>query len=417
MTTKLQLSTLWLVAALGCSSGASNAPQPTAADAGGQATLPTTSTSAAPLPTSPAAAAAAGSSPTTATAGQSSTAGNAAVATTAGTGAAGSATGQAGQPSAPTAGAAGASSSPPPATKPDPTTGFDYPAGDVAMSADLVIPAGKTVKVGPGTKFKASTDVKLQVLGELIVQGTPESPATFDGNGTPKSWHGIVVESGGKLTLENAHVSGATYGLFIMPGAQFSVDSSVIDTSFKAAVVQSNGTFKRTRFVATVPDSISLASEVSVDDPNGALTIMDASPTITDCRFDGASTVTDLVRIGGNASPTFDHVYLHDAHCAFHTYGGTNTSARVTNALIENFAYGFMAYTTKPIVENSVFKNNSADFGICLGATEDNAPALKDNFYSAGEVQLDGSCYGIGIVDATPATAASTSAGTITTFK
>jgi hypothetical protein len=312
-------------------------------------------------------------------------------------------------------GLAGASAVPTP-TKPDPTTGFDYPSGDVAMSTDLVIPAGKTVRVGPGTKFKASMDVKLQVLGELIVQATPESPATFEGGGAPRSWHGIVVENGGKLTLENAHISGATYGLFAMPGSQYAVDSSVIDTSFKAAVVQSNGTFKRTRFVATVPEAVSLASEVSVDDPNGALTIMDASPTITDCRFDGASTLTDLVRIGGNASPTFDHVYLHDAHCAFHTFGGTNTSARITNALMENFSYGFMAYTTKPIVEDSVFKNNASDFGICLGATEANAPALHNNFYSAGEVQLDPSCFGIGIADAAPANAANVSAGTITAF-
>ena len=304
-----------------------------------------------------------------------------------------------------------------PPSNPEPAAGFDYPKGDVAVSTDLVIPAGKTVRVGPGTTFKVNgANVKVQVLGELVVRGSQESPATFAGGGAPKSWHGIVIESGGKLTLEHAKISGANYGLFAMPGSQFTVDSTVIDTSFKAAVVQSNGSFTRTRFVASTPDSISLASEVSVDDPNGALTIMDASPTITDCRFDGASTLTDLVRIGGMSSPTFDHVYLHDAHCAFHTFGGTNTSARITNSLIENFAYGFMAYTTKPIVENSVFKNNGSDFGICLGATEANAPGLKGNFYSSGEVSLDASCFNIGIEDASAASAAQPGAGTTTKF-
>ena len=251
------------------------------------------------------------------------------------------------------------------------------------------MPAGTTMRVGPGASFKASTDVKIQVLGELIVQGSAEGPVTFDGAGVPRSWHGIVVESGGKLTLENAHISGASYGLYIMPGAEFSVDSSVIDTSFKAAVVQSNGSFTRTRFIASVPETVSLASEVTVDDPNGALTIMDASPTITDCQFDGASSLTDLVRIGGMASPVFDHVYLHDAHCAFHTFGGTNTSATIRHTRMKNFAYAFMAYTTKPIVEDSVFITNSSDFGICLGATEDNAPVLRNNYYTGGEVLLD----------------------------
>jgi hypothetical protein len=290
-------------------------------------------------------------------------------------------------------------------------------AGETMLSADLIVPAGTTMRVAAGSAFKAGTNIKVQVLGELIVQGNPESPVSFAGSGAPRSWHGIVVESGGKLTLENAHISGATYGLFIMPGAEFSVDSSVIDTSFKAAVVQANGSFMRTRFVASVPDTVSLASEVTVDDPNGALTIMDASPTITDCQFDGASSLTDLVRIGGTASPVFDHVYLHDAHCAFHTFGGTNTSAIIRHTRMQNFAYAFMAYTTKPFVEDSVFITNSNDFGICLGATEDNAPVLRNNYYSGGEVLLDPSCFGIGILDASPATADDPSIGTLSSFE
>lgn len=273
------------------------------------------------------------------------------------------------------------------------------------------------MRLPAGTKFRASPEVKVQVLGELVVQGSAESPVVFAGGGAPRSWHGIVVEQGGKLTLEHAHISGATYGLFIMPGADFAVDSSVIDTSFKAAVVQSNGSFTRTRFVASVPETVSLASEVTIDDPNGALTIMDASPTITDCQFDGASSLTDLVRIGGMASPVFDYVYLHDAHCAFHTFGGTNTSAIIRHTRMQNFAYAFMAYTTKPIVEDSVFITNSSDFGICLGATEDNAPVLRNNFYSGGEVLLDPSCFNIGILDPSPASADNPSVGTKTTFK
>jgi|GEM_PF-4781495 len=300
-------------------------------------------------------------------------------------------------------------------------TSPDVPSAPVAaettLTADLIVPAGTTMRVPAGASFKASPEVKVQVLGELVVQGSAERPVVFAGGGAPRSWHGIVVEQGGKLTLEHAHISGATYGLFVMPGADFSVDSSVIDTSFKAAVIQSNGSFTRTRFVASVPETVSLASEVTIDDPNGALTIMDASPTITDCQFDGASSLTDLVRIGGMASPVFDYVYLHDAHCAFHTFGGTNTSAIIRHTRMQNFAYAFMAYTTKPIVEDSVFITNSSDFGICLGATEDNAPVLRNNFYSGGEVLLDPSCFNIGILDPSPASADDPSVGTKSTFQ
>ncbi|MDB4976005.1 MAG: hypothetical protein JWN48_4346 [Myxococcaceae bacterium] len=148
-----------------------------------------------------------------------------------------------------------------------------------------------------------------------------------------------------------------------------------------------------------------------MDDPNGTLTILDASPSISKCSFDGSSGFTDMVRVGGQSSPTFDHVYLHSAHCGFHTFGGTNTSMRVTNAVFENLAYGIMAYTTKPIIEDSVFRNNSTDVGTCNGATSDNTPVLTHNNYVKGSPTVDASCFKIGTTDASPAAVANPSAG------
>jgi hypothetical protein len=288
--------------------------------------------------------------------------------------------------------------------------GCDYMTS-VALASDLVIPAGKTVRVCPGVTFTAAMGVKIDVLGELVVEGTAASPVSFVGSGQPRSWYGIAIESGGNLKLSQAKIGGASYGIYALPGSSFTVDYAEIGTSFKAAIVQSNGSFNHTRFEATTPNSISLADQVSVDDPNGTLTIMDASPTITNCNFDGSSGFTDMVRIGGKSSPTFDHVYLHGAHCGFHTFGGTNTSAHITNAIFENLAYGVMAYTTKPIIENSVFKTNSTDVGFCTGATKDNTPELKNNSYTNGMPVIDASCFQIGTTDPSPATTANPSAG------
>ncbi|MET0388360.1 MAG: hypothetical protein ABW321_20480, partial [Polyangiales bacterium] len=265
MTTKIWGGVLSILALTSGCNDAANAVPPTAA-AGSSAQA---GTSAAPAPTAPTPGPTAGSSSTPTPAAPS---GGAAGAPSA-PGGSGGAAATSGEVTAPTPGGAddddAGTLSP---TQPDPETGFDYPSGEVALDADLVIPAGKTVKVGPGTTFKAASGVKVQVSGELFVMGSADSRAAFVGSGAPRSWHGIVVESGGKLSLQNAQISGATYGLFVHPGAEFSVDSSIIDTSFKAAVIQSNGSFTRTRFVATVPETVSLASEVSVDDPNGALT-------------------------------------------------------------------------------------------------------------------------------------------------
>jgi hypothetical protein len=119
-----------------------------------------------------------------------------------------------------------------------------------------------------------------------------------------------------------------------------------------------------------------------------------------------------MVRIGGNASPKFDHCYVNNSHCGFHTNGGNNTSARITNTIFENLSYGIMAYTTKPIVENSVFRRNSDDIGMCEGgATAANAPGLMGNFYEGGAVKLDASCDKIGTKDPSPVATANASAG------
>ncbi len=285
---------------------------------------------------------------------------------------------------------------------------FDYENEKVELTADLVIPAGKTVRVGPGVTFHAAGQYKVQVLGTLEVEGSEDAVSAFTG-GAPSSWHGIVVGEGGKLTLRNAKISGAKYGIYAEAGSDFDVADTLIDTSFKTAVVFSDGKFDRTRFTAAVPATIAITEEVGVDDPNGALTIIDASPTITNSRFDGASIFTDLVRIGGDSAPTFDHVYLHDAHCAFHSSGGTKNAPVIRNAVMEGFSYGFMTFTTTPIVEDSVFKNNINDFGLCSG-TEANAPKLKNNFYG-GEVKLDASCFRIKVKDASPASTANANAG------
>jgi hypothetical protein len=220
-----------------------------------------------------------------------------------------------------------------------------------------------------------------------------------------------VVESGGMLTLDHAHVGHAKYGVHALPGSSFTIDHGKFDTSFKGAVLQSDGTLSNSVFKAELLFP-AITESVAIDDPNGFLTIINASPSITNCRFDGSGGLNDMVRIGGNASPKFDHCNVNNSHCGFHTAGGINTSARISNTIFEHLSYGVMAYTTKPIIENSVFRGNSSDIGMCSGATADNAPGLMANFYEGGAVKLDASCDRIGTRDPSPLSSAASSAGT-----
>ena len=294
-----------------------------------------------------------------------------------------------------------------------PPGSFDYQDQQVTLSADLVIAAGATVRVGPGVTFTGSGDLKVQVEGTLIITGTPEAPAKFMGAGTPRSWHGIVIASGGRLEATNVEIGGATYGIHAMPGSTFMVDHADLGTSFKAAVLQAEGSFDHTRFHASGDPTFSPVNEVSIDDVNGTLTIIDASPSVKNSSFDGSNALVDMVRIGGSSSATFDHVTVADAHCGFHTFGTNNASPKITNSRFERLSYGIMAYTSKPIIEDSVFVSNGNDVGFCFGATADNAPALHNNNYSTGAPVIDPTCFDIGTDEPMPAASPNPAAGPV----
>jgi hypothetical protein len=281
------------------------------------------------------------------------------------------------------------------------------------LSADLVIPSGQTVCVGPGVVITATANITVQVEGVLIVDGTAASPAQFVGGGQPSSWHGIVVAAGGNLQLAHGTIRDAQYAIHAMPGSEFNVDHGDLGTSFKTAVLESAGKIDHTYFRASVPPTISAASGVTIDDPNGSMTILSASPAISNSTFIGASPFTDLIRIGGASSPVFDHVLVQNAHCGFHDYGGTNNSPLVKNSIIEGMSYGVMAYTTKPMFENCVFQNNGTDVGLCTGATSANEPLLTGDYFATGKASIDPSCLQIGTATMNSATATIDGAGPV----
>jgi hypothetical protein len=311
------------------------------------------------------------------------------------------------------AGCSGADKAPTTAGTPNETVAFAYEDEEVRVDSDLVVPAGSTGRIGPGVSFIADANVKILVQGKLVVDGTAASPARFAGSGTASSWYGIQVESGGELQLAHAEIREARYGIHAMPGSEFEVDYADIGGGFKAAVIESDGTFDHSHFAGSTPDSISFALEVSLDDPNGTMTIMNASPTVKNSQFDGASAVTDMVRVGGEAKPVFDHCLFQKAHCGFHNFGAVNNSPVVKNSIFRELSYGVMAFQTKPVFENSVFEGNTNDVGLCLGASADNAPVLTGNYYAGGSALVDAGCFQIGTADSAPASAPIEGAGPV----
>jgi hypothetical protein len=297
----------------------------------------------------------------------------------------------------------------------DPGGAFDYDAQTVRLDADLVIPAGKTVRVGQGLTFNSASNVTIQVQGTLIVAGSAASPDHFMGTAAgPNSWKGIVVAAGGSLQMQHAQVGGATLGIHALKGSSYNIDYVTFDTSFKNLVLESDGKVDHSHFLATVPPTIAITTDVTIDDPNGTLTIIDASPTVTNSEFIGASAFTDLVRIGGNSAAVFDHGMFKAAHCGFHIFGATTSFTTVTNSVIDGMSYGVMAFTTKPTFKSNVFKGNTAaDGGYCFGATQANAPIFDGNYFASGTANLDASCVQAGAASINAATMAIAGAGPV----
>lgn len=288
---------------------------------------------------------------------------------------------------------------------------WDHDHETVSLTETLVIAAGDTLRVGPGTTFQASEGITVQVDGTLVVEGTTEEPVRFLGNDVPRSWEGIVINAGGLLELAHTQIGGATYGIHALPGSDFVVERSDLGTSFKAAFLESDGSFDHVAFHASGDQPTTLGELDPSVDPDGTLLILNASPSVTHSTFDHSSLASDMIRVRGTSVATFDHLHVTEAHCGFHVQDAMNNSPIMTNSVMLDMPYGIMAYAGKPVMEGNVFMNNNIDVGFCFTATEENAPALTNNFYSSGTVVLDAACARINTVDPSPASVANPSAG------
>ncbi|MFA0813404.1 FlgD immunoglobulin-like domain containing protein [Microbulbifer epialgicus] len=90
------------------------------------------------------------------------------------------------------------------------------PADDYLVLQSLKVEPGITLSIEAGANLSSAPDLKLQVAGTLLVQGTVESRVDFAPlsiQTTPGEWYGIEVVAGGSVDLNYARVEGAEYGL------------------------------------------------------------------------------------------------------------------------------------------------------------------------------------------------------------
>jgi Right handed beta helix region len=133
--------------------------------------------------------------------------------------------------------------------------------GDISLTEDILVPAGVTLTIAPGTIIRVSsaesskTDpeylsplVELTVRGKLRAEGEPRAPITFSANGEKKSgiWAGIIID-GGTASLRACRIDSADTAIHLLGGALDLRDSDLSRNRYglvlqgKGAVVRGEG--------------------------------------------------------------------------------------------------------------------------------------------------------------------------------
>lgn len=124
-------------------------------------------------------------------------------------------------------------------------------SGPYVVTCDVVVPAGVTLTLEPGTVVKLNSETGIKVAGTLLAQGTAEQPILFTSNRSRLrrgDWDGIDVSAGGRATFEHATIEygGSTPDTFdalvyVGKGAAVTVRNSVLAHSDDVGLWSQNG--------------------------------------------------------------------------------------------------------------------------------------------------------------------------------
>jgi parallel beta-helix repeat protein len=150
-------------------------------------------------------------------------------------------------------------------------------AGEVIVSEDILVPAGVTLAVMPGTTIRMAISdstkmepeymsplTEITVRGKLTAEGTKEAPVSFlgaEGEGTA-GWSGIIID-GGTVQLRSCVIQNAETGVYVLKGALLAEDS-VIRNNHYGLVAGGKGV------KAIIRDSLVTGNDYGVLSLNGA---------------------------------------------------------------------------------------------------------------------------------------------------
>ena len=258
------------------------------------------------------------------------------------------ATSSGGTPTTPTA----------PALPATPTQSDTWNDGKVlTTSVDIV--AGAVITIAPGAKITANAGVTITVHGS-ITAAAKDNHAKI--SGTTTSWGGIVVATGGALTLAGVDLEGggiqantgntsAKYDYGTITTGAFVVDKGAKLDTHHAAFVKGGSTTVSGAFTATYLDYA--GSDITLVDPAATVSVADSKLTATGGDFFVSSS---------GALLNVAYSVITGSHCPFHF----NALGKYTldHVATRGNGYGQMFYnpdTTPNTISYSSFEDPSFD--------------------------------------------------------
>lgn len=242
-------------------------------------------------------------------------------------------------------------------TPPTTVSSNDTWADGKSISSSIDIAAGATITIAPGAKITVASGVTITVHGTLTADAKTNH-ASLSGSG----WSGIVVASGGTLTLSGVDLSGAgietnagdakaSYDYGTINGGAFTVDKDSALTTDHAAFVNGGSSTVKGTFTATFLDYA--GADIMLTD-------VTANVSVADSKFTASG--GDFFISSAGAMLHAEYSVITGSHCPFHV--DSLEKYTFDHVATRNNQYGLMLYNTdqtKNTISYSSFEDPNFD--------------------------------------------------------
>jgi hypothetical protein len=265
-------------------------------------------------------------------------------------------------------------------------------ADGTSIAASTTIAAGVTVTVASGATVSFATGATLTIAGTLTSGMAAGSTLQGTGGG---AWGGLVVASGGTLTLDGVAITGATTGIDTQSGDTLATyDDATMTGATMPFNVEAGSTLSvtHTTVTGTTGESDILGSFTAsyltyAKGPSSEGIVMKsatAKMSLEDSTFTGSGPSGDMIVSQTGASLHMAYSTISEVHCGFHFDAINEFDISYVSA--NNNAWGAMLYGSTPGAGPYSIKDSNfeMDTSSTLDAEGTNGTITVDSCYVSG---------------------------------